>query len=136
MTTESNEPIAMNQDELYREDVYTDRKVGAIKQLTPVTASGERDAARAIIFVGETQIMLGNTPLPINFEIEATTIGEAAQQFASLAQQEAEATVKRLQEMQREMQNKIVVPGQEGAGFGGMGGMGGMGGPGGKIQLP
>jgi len=133
---ETNEnPIQMDPTSLYREEVFTDQRVGVIKLLTPVDAQGATDSSREVIYRGETQIMLGNNPMPIAFEIDATSLGNAAEQFSELAQQAAEDTIKRLEEMRREMQSQIVVPGQ-GGGMGGMGGgMGGMGG-GGKIQIP
>lgn len=137
MDNASDQPTEMNPDVLYREETYTDRYTGAIKHLVPVTASGEVDDSRPAIFVGETQILLGNSPLPIHFEIDASTIGEAAEKFATLAQEEAQNTLKRLQELQRDMQNKIVVPGQGGpGGMGGAGGMGGIGGPAGGMGGP
>ena len=121
----------MDPNSMYREELFTDRRIGTIHLLTPVLASGEDDSNRSKIFLGETQMRTAAGPLPINFEIEASTIGEAAEKFAAAAQQGAEKTIKQIEEMQREQANKIVIPGDPG-----MGGMGG-GLPGdGKIQLP
>src|SRR5690606_18613108 len=102
---------------------------GTIKRLTPVTPEGEPDSSRATIYSGETQIMLGNNPLPIHFDINAESLGEAADKFADEAHKAAENTIKRLKEMQREMASKIVVPGQGSMPSGGIPG-------GGNIQLP
>jgi hypothetical protein len=121
----------MDSESLYLEETFTDRKVGAIKRLTPVDGNGATDTSRSIIYQGETQIMLGNNPLPINFEIPAESLADAAKRFTAEAQKAAEDTVKRLEEMRRDMQSQIVVPGQGG----GMG-PGGMGGPGGGLQMP
>lgn len=134
MQDAENQPTQMNPNAMYREEVFTDRRIGVIKRLTPVTASGEIDTSRDIIYSGETQIMLGNNPLPISFELEAQNLGEAAEKFSDAAQEAAQDTVKRLEEMRRDMASQIVVPGQ-GGGVPGGGGMGGMGG-GGKIQIP
>ena len=130
--------IQMDPAALYREETFTDQKVGVIKRMTPVTPEGGADSSRQVIYRGETQILLGNNPLPIAFEIDASSLGEAAQKFADYAQSAAEDTIQRLEEMRRDMQNQIVVPGQGGGGMpgGGMGGMPGGGMPGGgKIQL-
>ena len=35
-----------NKQGLYREDSFTDRQVGNIRQMTPVTITGERDDSR------------------------------------------------------------------------------------------
>lgn len=121
----------MDPNSLYREEMFTDRRIGSIHVMIPVLANGEDDTSRSKIYLGETQMRTAAGPLPINFEIEASNIGEAAEKFADLAQEAAERTIKQIEEMQREQANKIVLPGEEG-----MGGMGG-GMPGaGKIHIP
>ena len=132
MQENSEKDISMDTNGLYREESFTDRKVGVIKRMTPVDGEGATDSSRPVIYQGETQIMLGNNPLPINFEIDAGSLGEAAEKFAGEARKAAEDTIKRLEEMRRDMQNQIVVPGQGGGMGGGMGG----GAPGGGIQIP
>lgn len=123
----------MNPAELYREEIFTDQKIGTIRRLTPVTPEGEVDTHREVLYSGSTQVMTPMGALPINFNIEASTIGEAAEKFGPEAELAFERTAKELEEMRREQASKIVVPGQEG-GMGGIGGMGGMGGlPGGGI---
>ncbi|MEH6469010.1 MAG: hypothetical protein V7725_05280 [Porticoccus sp.] len=117
----------MNPAELYREEVFTDQKIGTIRRLTPVTPEGETDTSRDVLYSGSTQVMTHMGALPINFNLEAQTIGEAAEKFGPAAAIALEQTAKELEEMRREQASKIVVPGQEG----GMGGMGGM--PGGGI---
>lgn len=106
---------------LYREEVYTDRKVGTIRTLVPVKSDGSPDPARTTVYAGETQIMTNAGPLPINFEIDATSLGEAAQKFADAAKEAIERAVRELQELRRQAASSIVVPGAM---------------PGGKIQIP
>ena len=117
---------------LYLEEVFTDRRVGTIRRLTPVTAAGSTDLARALLFIGETQVMSNLGTLPIVFEIDATTVGEAATKFGPLAKEAIDRAVKEIQDMRRQQQSGLLIPGQGGGGMGGMGGMGG----GGKIQMP
>lgn len=114
---------------LFMEEVFTDRKVGSIRRLTPVTPDGMRDASKPVLYVGETQVMSTLGALPIVFEIEAQSLSEATKQFGALAKAEIERTVKEIQEMRRQQASSIVVP------QGGMGGLPPMPG-GGKIQLP
>jgi hypothetical protein len=123
----------MDADNLYREEIVTDRKVGTLRMMTPIKSDGTTDAARATLFIGEAQIMTQAGPLPINFEIEADNLADAVAQFGDAAREGVERTVKELQELRRQQQSSIVVPGA--GGMGGMGGMGGLGG-GGKLQLP
>ncbi len=67
----------MDATTLYREDIITDRKVGTIRRMTPITSAGADDSARPTIYLGEAQIMTNAGPLPINFEIEAAGVAEA-----------------------------------------------------------
>jgi hypothetical protein len=121
----------MDPASLYREDIVTDRKVGTIRMMTPLTSDGATDSARPVLYMGEAQIMTGAGPLPINFEIEAATLAEAVDKFGDAAKEAIERTVRELQELRRQQASSIVVP------QGGMGGLGpgGLGG-GGKIQMP
>jgi len=121
---------SMNPAELYLEEIFTDQKIGSIRRLTPVTPDGERDSNRDVAYMGSTQVMTPMGALPINFPIEADSIGEAAEKFGAEAEIAVERTAKELEEMRRDQASKIVVPGQEG-GMGGMGGAGGLGGAGG-----
>jgi hypothetical protein len=121
---------------LYLEEIFTDRRVGTIRRLTPVDGTGMRDPARPVQYIGETQIMTSMGALPVSFEIEAKDLGEAAGKFGGEAKEAIERTVRDLQEMRRQAASSIVVPGAGGGGGGFGGGMPpGLGG-GGKIQIP
>ena len=126
--SEQNE-IKVDPAALYLEEVFTDRRVGTIRRLTPVKKDGERDAARAVLYVGETQVLTPAGALPIGFEIGAGSLEEAAEKFGQLAREAIERTVKELQELRRQAASQIVVP------QGPLPPMGGAGG-GGKIQMP
>lgn len=139
MSEPSAEDIRMQADELYREEVFTDRRVGTIQRLVPVTPNGDEDPDRPIRYVGQASLMTPGGSLPINFEIEAGSLSEAIEKFGEEAQYAVQDTIQQLQELRREAASGLVLPGQGGAGGGGMGGMpGGMGGGrgGGGIQLP
>jgi hypothetical protein len=124
----------MDATSLYREEIVTDRKVGTIRMLTPLKKDGSTDTSRAVVYIGEAQLMTNVGTLPINFELEAQTLEEAVNGFADAAKDAVERTMKDLQELRRQQASSIVVP------QGGMGGLGGMGPggvpPGGKIQIP
>ena len=92
-----------------------------IRQMTPVTASGEVDDSRPVLFMGATQVMTAAGPMPLNFDIPAEDLGGAAEQFAECAQQAVEEMAARLEEMPREQASSIVVPGQGGNKPGGSG---------------
>jgi hypothetical protein len=121
--------IKVDPKALYLEEVFTDRRIGTIRRLTPVTKDGTRDAARPVLYAGETQVLTPAGALPIGFEIAAGSLEEAAEKFGQLAKEAIERTVKELQEMRRQAASQIVVP------QGPLPPMGGAGG-GGKIQMP
>ena len=100
----------MDAADLHREDLFTDRKVGTIRVLTPVTSDGSTDPARRVSYVGQTQIMTTAGMLPISFEIDATTLGEAVQKFGAAAKIALEDTVRELQEIRRQAASQIVIP--------------------------
>jgi len=121
----------MDPKSLYREEIVTDRKVGTIRMLTPLKSDGSTDASRAMIYIGEAQLMTSVGTLPINFELEAQSLDEAVSKFAGAAKEAVDRTMKDLQELRRQAASSIVVP------QGGMGGLPGGGiPPGGKIQIP
>ena len=121
----------MDANALYREEIYTDRQVGTIRVLTPVTQDGAPDTARPTLFVGEAQIYTSMGALPLSFELEGSTLSEAVAQYAAAAKEAVERAVRELEEMRRQAASSIVIP------RGGAGGLppGAMGG-GGKIQMP
>jgi len=121
----------MNPSDLWLEEIFTDRRVGTIRRMTPVKGDGTRDPARELAFVGETQVLSAMGTLPINFTLEAKTLEEAAKKFGPAAKAAIERTVKELQELRRQAASSIVVP-QGGLPPMGPGGMPG----GGKIQMP
>jgi len=118
---------------LYREEMFTDRKVGAIRRLTPVTPQGETDSARPVLFIGQAEIMTNMGPVPLSFEIEGKTLDQAVVGFSAAASVAIERTVQQIQEMRRQAASQLVVPqgGMPNLGAGGPGGRGG-----GKIQIP
>jgi hypothetical protein len=105
---------------LYREDSFTDRRVGNIRQLTPVTVAGERDESRPVLYMGATQVMTGAGPVPLNFDIPAENLGEAADKFGEAAEKAVEDMAARLEALRREQASSIVVPGQKRPGNSGL----------------
>ncbi len=124
----------MDDKNLYLEEVFTDRKVGMIRRLTPVTAQGSVDSGRPVLYIGQAEIMTNMGPVPINFDIAGPTLEQAVAGFAAAATVAIEQTVAQIQEMRRQQASQLVVPGA-GGGMGGLGGPGGAA-PRGKIQIP
>jgi hypothetical protein len=128
------EPV-MDAQELYREEIVTDRKVGTIRVLYPVRSDGTPDAGRPTVYVGEAQMYTSMGALPLSFEIEAASLQDAVRGYAPAAKEAVERAVRELEELRRQAASSIVVPRGGAAALGPGGGLGGMPG-GGKIQLP
>jgi NAD-dependent deacetylase len=82
---ETTNEIKVDPKSLYLEEIFTDRRVGTIRRLTPVGKDGARDQGRAVLYVGETQVLTPAGALPIAFEIGAGSLEEAAEKFGQLA---------------------------------------------------
>ena len=120
---------------LYREEIYTDRRAGTIRRLTPVTVDGATDPDRPVLFSGQTQLLTPAGVLPLVFEIEAGTLQEALAKFPEGVNVALEQAIDEAREMRREAASRIVVP-EVGAGIGPGPGAGGAAGGGGKIKFP
>jgi hypothetical protein len=121
--------IKIDPNSLFLEEIFTDRRVGTIRRLTPVKEDGQSDSAKPVLYIGETQVLTPAGALPIGFEIPAGSLKEAAEKFGQLAREAIERTVRELQELRRQQASQIVVPQGPLPPLGGAGG-------GGKIQMP
>src|SRR5262245_19437029 len=122
----------MDRSSLYREEIFTDRKVGTIRVLTPVLTNGSPDLGRPVVFVGEAQLLTTVGALPLSFEIDARSLEDAVSKYAEAAKDGFERAVQELQELRRQASSSIIVPDR---GMGGLGpGPGGFPG-GGRIKL-
>jgi hypothetical protein len=131
MNEESQQSPRMDAGGLYREDVFTDQRVGTIRRLTPVTAEGADDATRDVQYIGQATVMTPMGSLPLSFEVEARTLPEAVAAFGAAAQRAIEEAAREIQEMRRQAASSIVIPDAGAAALKGMGGKGG-----GGIQMP
>ena len=123
------EPV-MDGSSLYREEIFTDRKVGTIRVLTPVQTGGSPDLGRKVLYVGEAQLLTTAGALPLSFEIDARSLEDAVSKYGPAAKQAFAQAVQELQELRRQASSSIIVPDR------GMGGLGPGGLPGGgRIKL-
>ena len=118
--------IQVDRDGLYREDMYTDRKAGTIRRLSPVNVEGAPDASRAVLYSGQTQLLTPGGVLPLSFDIEANSLSDAIARFPAAVHAALEQAIEEAREYRREASSRIVVPD-----IGGGGALPG----GGKIKL-
>ena len=119
----------MDSTALYREDVFTDQRMGTIRRMTPVGPDGGDDASRPVLFIGQATVMTPMGSLPLSFELDAASLTEAVSAFGPAAQLAIEEAARELQEMRRQAASSIVIPDAGAAAIKGIGGKGG-------IQLP
>ncbi len=114
---------------LYREEIYTDRAMGLLRVMHPVSSDGKPDASRPTIYTGEAQLMTNVGPLPISFDVPGATLAEAVANYGDAAKEGVAHAMHEIAEMRRQQSSSLVIP-QAGALP--------PGGPygGGKIQLP
>src|SRR5262245_52922640 len=91
--------LKMDAASLYREETFTDRRMGTIRMLTPVRTDGSIDAGRQVLYLGEAQMLTPAGTLPLVFEIDARSLGDAVEKFADAAKLAIEHTLKELQEL-------------------------------------
>lgn len=118
--------IRLDTGHLYREETFTDRRMGTIRKLVPVHADGSDDPAGKAVWEGSTSLLTPAGTLPLNFEIEADTLSDALERFPAAARAALERTMDELRELRREQASQIVVPGQGGPSGGAPGGPGGF----------
>jgi hypothetical protein len=115
-STDDPRQATMDSTQIYREEIFTDRKVGTIRRLTPVNVSGADDAARSVLFVGQAQVMTPMGAIPISFDLDATSLDGAIVKFGAAAEQAVQQTMRELQEMRREQSSGLVIPDAGGGG--------------------
>ena len=114
--------FTVDKNNLYREESYTDLKVASIRRLVPVNLDGTEDTGRTPIFVGHTQLMSQEGPLPIQAKLSAATLEEALKEFPSSMEKALAEMVEKIKQMQaqqqkqqqqqRREQSRIIVPGR------------------------
>lgn len=103
--------VRFNQQNLHREEVFSDLAIGSIRRLTPVKPNGEPDKNRAVLFVGQSQIYTQQGPMPIQFPIDAKNLQLAMEKFPAAMEEFVAHLVEQAKEMQRQEQSRLIVPG-------------------------
>jgi len=117
---------------LYREEVFTDRKIGTIRRLTPVGPDGNPDNGRDVLYMGQGQIMTPLGTIPLSFEIDAKDLQDAIAKYPQGMKQAVDETMEEMKELRRQAASSIVLP--EAGGLPGGAPPGNL--PGGKLKLP
>src|SRR5438105_15478523 len=97
----------MDPTSLYREDVITDRRVGTLRVMTPIKTDGSTDLGRQVVYVGEAQLLTQAGLLTLVFEIDATSLAEAYEKFATGAITTIDQTHRQLVALSRQPHRQL-----------------------------
>jgi hypothetical protein len=75
-----------------------------------VTPDGNRDKNREPLFIGQTQLVTPQGPIPIQCQIPAKTLPEAIKKFPEVMELTIKNMIERAKEMQRESPSRIITP--------------------------
>lgn len=110
--------FSVDKSNLYREESITDLKVAAIRRMVPVNQDGSDDSTRSPIFVGSSQLMTPEGPLPLQAQLQANNLSEALEAFPDAMRQALNEVIAQLQEMRQQQANepkddsRIIIPGR------------------------
>ena len=112
----------IDRSNLYREESFTDLKVGTIKCLTPIKTDGSEDKTRKKIFVGNTNVMTPQGPIPIQGMIQAKELQQAIKKFPEAMEAAMDRLIEEAQKYQEQQQaedpqiqkpdSRIIIPGR------------------------
>jgi hypothetical protein len=117
--TENQIDFAVDRDNLYREENIIDLRAASIRCLTPINPDGTPDASREKMYIGHTQLMSPQGPVPIHAPLAASTLEEAMANFPGAMEQAMEEMIQEAQRMHQEQEradqqdeSRIIVPGR------------------------
>jgi len=105
--------FSVDRSNLYKEESFTDLKVGNIRRLIPVKPDGSEDKARNTIFVGQTNLMTPNGPLPIQGVIRAKELQQAVKRFPEAMEVAVERMMEEAQKMKDQQGSEIITKQKE-----------------------
>lgn len=115
-TNPYNIDFTVDQQNLYREEAYTDLKVASIRRLVPINLDGSDDKSRTPVFIGTSQLMSPQGPLPLQAALPANNLEEAIQVFPAAMERAMADMIEELQKMQeaekQENDSRIILPGR------------------------
>jgi hypothetical protein len=120
---QANTDFNVDRSNLYREETFTDLKVGTIKRLMPVRPDGSEDKNRRVVFVGQSSLMTPHGPVPIQNVIPAKELQQAIKKFPEAMQAAMDRLVEEAQKYQASQQHeqdatiqkpdsRIIIPGR------------------------
>ena len=103
--------FSVDRQNLYLEESFTDLKVATIRRLTPVKTDGSVDKTRKTVFIGETNILTPNGPLPLQAVIQAKQLQQAVKNFPAAMQAAVDKLAEEVKKMKEKNESPIISPG-------------------------
>lgn len=110
-TSESREHTVdfnLDRTNLYREESYTDLKIGTVKRFIPVLPDGSVDKARKTFFLGQTNVYTEHGPLPIQNVIQAKELAQAFKRFPEAMEEAMQRLMEEAQQMREEKTSPLI----------------------------
>jgi len=104
--------LDVDRSNLYREEVFSDLRVCTIRRLIPVKPDGTEDKNRKTLYVGQTQLVSPNGPIPIQNVIKVKDLQQAFKKFPEAMQEAMERMIAEAKKLQQEENSRIIVPGR------------------------
>ena len=104
--------FSLDRTNLYREENFTDLRIASIRRLTPVKPDGTPDKARKTLFIGHTNLITPNGPLPIQNAIQAKELQQAIKKFPEAMQEAMDRLVEEARKHKQKEESRIIVPGR------------------------
>ena len=111
--------FTVEKNNLYREENIIDLKSASIRCLLPIKPDGTIDETREKVYVGHTQLMSPQGPVPLHAPLKASTLEEAIENYPEAMQQAMAEMIEQAKKMHQEQEqsnqqesSRIVVPGR------------------------
>ena len=102
--------LKIDRGNLFKEETFTDLKVGMIKRMTPVKSDGAVDKTRKSVFVGQTSLMTPGGPLPLQAVIQAKDLQQAIKKFPEVMEQAMDQLIEEVKKYQEQERSRIQKP--------------------------
>ena len=97
--------FTVDRNNLYHEDSLIDLRAASIRCLRPVKPDGiTHDESRKTIYVGHTQLMSPQGPVPLHAPLKALTLEEAMEEFPEAMQKAMEDMIENVKKQQKEQE--------------------------------
>jgi hypothetical protein len=105
--------FTVDRQNLYLEESFTDLKAASIRRLTPAKPDGSVDKTRKTVFIGQTNLMTPNGPVPIQAVIQAKQLQQAIKRFPEAMQAAMDKLADEVEKLRQQEASPIITPGQQ-----------------------